>query len=98
MPSDNGRLDAPAEAALAPFRCYAAFLAWTQEARWRSARPRRKRPASLMDLGAQQARIRLAWAEAAGQALATWRAAAPPAQAGPKLERGAKTQEGAIRE
>jgi CBS domain-containing protein len=70
MPTDSGKFDAPAEAALAPFRCYAAFLAWSQDAALAVSDAAGQTSASLMELGARQARARTAWAQAAGQAFA----------------------------
>jgi CBS domain-containing protein len=99
MPTDNGYLDAPADAGLAPFRCYAAFLAWTQEAALAVSDAAAETTAGLMELSAQQTRIRLAWAEAAGQALADMAGAtlaAQAAEAGHQESRG-KTQEVAMR-
>jgi CBS domain-containing protein len=70
MPNDSARFDAPAEAALAPFRCYAAFLVWSHDAALAVSDAAGQTSESLMELSAQQARIRAAWAQAAGQALA----------------------------
>jgi CBS domain-containing protein len=70
MTPDSGRFDAPAEAALAPFRCCAAALAWSHDAALAVSEAAGQTSASLMELGAQRARMRLAWAQAAGRALA----------------------------
>jgi CBS domain-containing protein len=104
MPTDSARFDAPAEAALAPFRCYAAFLAWSSDAALAVSEAAGLTSASLMELGAQQTRIRLAWAQAAGQVLADLASAtlAAPTVAGGVIDAashkpGGKAQEVAMR-
>jgi CBS domain-containing protein len=69
MPQDSGRFDAPADAALMPFRFYAAFLASAHEGAAAFSQATTEMTASLLTLCAQQARTRLDWAQAAGQAL-----------------------------
>jgi CBS domain-containing protein len=99
MSKDNGHFDAPADAALAPFRGYAALLVWIQESALALRKANTETTASVMSLSAQQARIRLEWAEAAGQTLAdlaNMTLAAAAAESG-KPERGGKTQEVAMR-
>ena len=70
MPQDSGRFDAPADAALMPFRFYAAFLASAQEGAAAFSQAATEVSASVLTLCAQQAQARLGWVQAAGQALA----------------------------
>ena len=99
MPSDSGRFDAPAEAALVPFRCYAAFLASAQEGALAFSQAASEMAASALTLCAQQAQIRLGWTQAAGEALGDLSNAAIAAQAaaGRGPESGNRTQEAAMR-
>ena len=69
MPPDSGRIDAPADAALTPFRFCAAFLASTHEGALAFSQAATEVTDSLLTLCAQQAHARLSWAQAAGQAL-----------------------------
>jgi len=69
MPPDSGRFDAPADTALMPFRFYAAFLASAHEGALAFSQASTEMTASVLTLCAQQARTRLGWAQAAGEAL-----------------------------
>jgi CBS domain-containing protein len=97
MPS--GHFDAPADAALAPFRVYAAFAVWTQEAALAVGQAAAETAANLMSLRAHRMRMGLACAQAAGLALADLADAALSAQAAKrqKPELGGRTQEVAMR-
>ncbi|HEX2818320.1 MAG TPA: CBS domain-containing protein [Phenylobacterium sp.] len=99
MPTDNGHFDSPADAALAPFRCYAAFLAWTQEGALAVSQAAAETTANLMTLGSQRTRIRLDWTQAVGRALADLASTALDAQAAEHggLESGNHTKEVAMR-
>jgi CBS domain-containing protein len=69
MPPDSGRFDGPADAALMPFRFYAAFLASAHEGALAFSQATTEVTASVLTLCAQQAQVRLGWAQAAGDAL-----------------------------
>ncbi|WP_293370382.1 CBS domain-containing protein, partial [Phenylobacterium sp.] len=99
MPPDSGHFDAPADAALAPFRCYAAFLASAQEGALAFSRAATEMTASAMNLCAGQAQVRLDWALAAGQALGDLSnpIMAALAAAESRLESGSHTPEVAMR-
>jgi CBS domain-containing protein len=99
MPPDSGRFDAPAEAALTPFRCYAAFLASAQDSALAFSQAATEMAASALTLCAQQAQARLGWAAAAGQALGDLSSSAMATHAAVegRLESGNHTQEVAMR-
>jgi CBS domain-containing protein len=69
MPTESGRFEAPADPALAPFRCYAGFLASAQEGALAFSRAATEMTASALSLCARQAQVRLDWALAAGETL-----------------------------
>src|SRR5580698_1876493 len=69
MPPDSARFDAPADAALMPFRFYAAFLASAHEGALAFSEATTDVTARMLTLCAQQAQARLGWAQAAGEAL-----------------------------
>jgi CBS domain-containing protein len=99
MPNDSGRFDAPADAALMPFRCYAAFLASAQESALALSQAATEMTASMLTLCVQQAQVPLGWALAAGQALEDLSnpTMAAHAAAGRRLEPGNHTQEVAMK-
>jgi len=63
MTGDSGRIDAPADAALAPFRWYAAAAASAQEGALAFGQTAAEMTSGLLALAAQQAQIGLSWAE-----------------------------------
>jgi len=69
MTGDSGRIDAPSEAALAPFRWQAAALAWAQEGALAYSQAAAEITAGLLTLVARQAQIGWGWADAAQQTL-----------------------------
>jgi len=71
MSVSNGRIDAPTDPALAPFRACAAAIAATQEGAWALGQAASETAWSLATLYAQQAHLALGWAEVAGKTLAT---------------------------
>ena len=99
MPTDSGRFQAPADAALTPFRVYAAFLASAQEGALALNQAATEMTASLLTLCAQQAQVRLGWAQAAGEAVGDLSdlTMAARAAAAIRLESGSHTQEVAMK-
>jgi len=99
MPTDSGRFDAPADVALAPFRCSAAFLASAQDSALALSQAAAEMTASALTLCAQQAQVGLGWAAVAGQALGDLSTATMAAQAAAasRHEPGRHTQEVAMR-
>jgi CBS domain-containing protein len=71
MSAANQRIDAPAEVELAPFRCCAATLASSQESAHALGQAGAEMMSSVFALWSQQMQIGLAWAQAAGEALAS---------------------------
>ena len=69
MTTDSGRMDAPAEAALAPFRWHAAALAWSQEGALALGQAGTEIISGMLTVWSRQAQIGLGWAEAASDAL-----------------------------
>jgi CBS domain-containing protein len=63
MTGDSGRIDAPSDAALAPFRWYAAMAASAQENTLAMGQSAAEMTSGLLALAAQQAQIGLSWAE-----------------------------------
>ena len=69
MPADEGRIEAPAEASLAPFRWCAAGLCATQTRALAFGQAWADAAAAALGLYAQQAQLGWAWAEAFGRAM-----------------------------
>jgi CBS domain-containing protein len=70
MTLGNQRIDAPAEAALAPFRWHAAALAWSQEGALALGEAGKEVMSGVLTIWSRQAMIGLSWVEAAGEAVA----------------------------
>ena len=69
MTLGSERIDAPAEAALAPFRWHAAALAWSQESAMALGQAGTEVMSGLFTFWSRQALLGLSCAEAAGEAL-----------------------------
>ena len=71
MTLDSERIDAPAEAALAPFRWHAAALAWSQESAVALGEAATEVMSGALTIWAREAQIGWSWAEVTGEALAS---------------------------
>ena len=69
MTTDSGRMDAPAEAALAPFRWHAAALAWSHEGALALGQASTEMISGMLTVWSRQAELGVGWAEAASEAL-----------------------------
>jgi len=70
MTADSERLDAPAEAALAPFRWHAAAFAWSQEGALALGQAGAEMISGVLTIWSRQVQIGCGWVEAASDALA----------------------------